>query len=248
MGRANESMAKWVDTEGSLEKCKRYEGGTGWYQEHRREVVQGKWMGQTANTSCMLRINLGKQITGSRTKRRSSTNINSFHHLFPPSALIIQKFISQGRFPRNLGTCFCIPESLFFSPVKWKLLSRVWLFVTPWTSPGQNTGVGSFSLCQGILPTQGSNPGLPHCRWILYQLSHKGIRLLFLNRVSDYYYFSKWWIFTACQWSLNPTLGTESPGMAARTRECGLPIEAMWSPCCRSHQTHGKRILCWSLQ
>ena len=40
-------------------------------------------------------------------------------------------------------------------------------------SPGQNTGVGSLSLLQGIFPTQGSNPGLPHCRWILYQLSHK---------------------------------------------------------------------------
>ena len=44
----------------------------------------------------------------------------------------------------------------------------------PWNSPGQNTGVGSLSLLQGILPTQGSNPGLLHCRWILYQLSHKG--------------------------------------------------------------------------
>ena len=43
-----------------------------------------------------------------------------------------------------------------------------------WNSPGQNTGVGSLSLFQGIFPTQGSNPGLPHCRWILYQLSHKG--------------------------------------------------------------------------
>ena len=45
---------------------------------------------------------------------------------------------------------------------------------SPWNSPGQNTGVGSLSLLQGIFPTQGSNPGLPHCRWILYQLSHKG--------------------------------------------------------------------------
>ena len=45
---------------------------------------------------------------------------------------------------------------------------------SPWNSPGQNTGVGSLSLFQGIFPTQGSNPGLPHCRWILYQLSHKG--------------------------------------------------------------------------
>ena len=40
-------------------------------------------------------------------------------------------------------------------------------------SPGQKTGVGSLSLLQGIFPTQGSNPGLSHCRWILYQLSHK---------------------------------------------------------------------------
>ena len=31
-----------------------------------------------------------------------------------------------------------------------------------------------FTLLQGIFPTQGLNPGLPHCRWILYQLSHKG--------------------------------------------------------------------------
>ena len=45
----------------------------------------------------------------------------------------------------------------------------------PWNSPGQNTGVGCHFLLQGIFPTQGSNLGLPHCRWILYQLSHKGI-------------------------------------------------------------------------
>ena len=44
---------------------------------------------------------------------------------------------------------------------------------SPWNSLGQNTGVGSLSLLQGIFPTQGSNPSLPHCRWILYQLSHK---------------------------------------------------------------------------
>ena len=31
---------------------------------------------------------------------------------------------------------------------------------------------GSCSVLQEIFPTQGSNPGLPHCRWILYQLSH----------------------------------------------------------------------------
>ena len=44
---------------------------------------------------------------------------------------------------------------------------------SPWNSPDQNTGLGSLSLFQGIFPTQGSNPGLPHCRWILYHLSYK---------------------------------------------------------------------------
>ena len=43
-----------------------------------------------------------------------------------------------------------------------------------WNSPGQNTGVGSLSLLQGIFPTQGLNPGLLPCKQILYQLSHKG--------------------------------------------------------------------------
>ena len=52
-------------------------------------------------------------------------------------------------------------------------------FAIPWTVqsmnfPGQNTGVGSLSLLQGIFPTQGSNTGLAHCRQILYQLSHMG--------------------------------------------------------------------------
>ena len=45
---------------------------------------------------------------------------------------------------------------------------------SPSNSPGQNTGEGSLSLLQEIFPTQGSNPGLPHCRWILYQLSYEG--------------------------------------------------------------------------
>ena len=67
---------------------------------------------------------------------------------------------------------------------KWKLLSRVQPFVPPWTvqsiwnSPGQNPGVGSLSLLQGLFPSQGLNPGLPHCRRILYPLSHKAFSLI----------------------------------------------------------------------
>ena len=63
--------------------------------------------------------------------------------------------------------------------LKVKSLSLVQLFAThelhsSWSYLGQNTGVGSLSLLQGIFPTQGSNPGILHCRLILYQLSHQG--------------------------------------------------------------------------
>ena len=61
----------------------------------------------------------------------------------------------------------------------WKSLSRVWIFATPWTVQSKEFSrpeywSGSRSLLQGIFPTQISNPGLLHCRQILYQLSHSG--------------------------------------------------------------------------
>ena len=58
-------------------------------------------------------------------------------------------------------------------PVMTDSLRRHGLY-SPWTSVGQNTRVSSLSLLQGIFPTQGLNPGLLHCRHILYQLGHKG--------------------------------------------------------------------------
>ena len=64
------------------------------------------------------------------------------------------------------------------------LLSRVQLFVTPWTVAHQaplSMGIfqtrileGCHALLQGLFPTQGSNPGLLYCRQILYYLSHQG--------------------------------------------------------------------------
>ena len=47
-------------------------------------------------------------------------------------------------------------------------------------SPGQNTGVGDFSLLQEIFPTQRLDQGLPHCRQSLYCLSHQGVGSLSL--------------------------------------------------------------------
>ena len=79
------------------------------------------------------------------------------------------------------GYCACPLHST--PPVKWKskLLSRVLLFgipctvacqaLCPWDSPGKNTGVGSHFLLQGIFLIQGSNLGLPHCKYILYHLN-----------------------------------------------------------------------------
>ena len=67
-----------------------------------------------------------------------------------------------------------------------KSLSRAQLFATPWIVAcsnllrpwdfqGKSTGVGCHFLLQGIFPTQGSNPGLSHCRQTLYHLSHQEV-------------------------------------------------------------------------
>ena len=76
---------------------------------------------------------------------------------------------------------FSTPKSFFLTDrlEAWLTLGYVRLFATPWTIQsmeflGQNTRVGNLSLLQGIFPTQELNPGLPHGRQILYQLSHKG--------------------------------------------------------------------------
>ena len=63
-----------------------------------------------------------------------------------------------------------------------QLLSRVWLFATPRTvacqaPPSKSTGVDCCFLLQEIFPAPGSNPGLLHCRQILYHLSCQGILL-----------------------------------------------------------------------
>ena len=115
-------------------------------------------------------------------KKKKKTSLHLFldpngYHPFPP--LPSQPNIINYRYSSLL------PYSTSQSLRKWKCESESRSVVSnslgphglysPWNSPGQNTGVGSLSLLQGIFPTQGSNPGLPHCRQIFfYQLSHKG--------------------------------------------------------------------------
>ena len=69
---------------------------------------------------------------------------------------------------------------------------------SPWNSLGQNTGVGSLSLLQGIFPIQGSNPAFPHCRQILYQLSHKGSPLKLVTTVNLGLGREKGWVLGRC--------------------------------------------------
>ena len=94
---------------------------------------------------------------------------------------------------------------------KWKSLScdslRLHGLYRPWNSPDQNSGVGSLSLLQGIFPTQGLNPGLPHCRWILYQLSHKRSPRILEWVAYSFSSRSSWprnWTRVFCTWSLPP--------------------------------------------
>ena len=89
------------------------------------------------------------------------------------------KYIMKLQNTRNREKSSQVSREKVFTHMKVKVDQSCLTLCHPWTiqswnSPGQNTGVGSLSLLQGIFPTWGSNPGLSHCRWILYQLSHQG--------------------------------------------------------------------------
>ena len=68
--------------------------------------------------------------------------------------------------PKKVYVCVCESLSHF------QLFATPWMFLCPWDSPSENTGLGCHSLLQRIFPTQGWNPGLLYCRQILYRLSH----------------------------------------------------------------------------
>ena len=90
------------------------------------------------------------------------------------NSLVVQWLGHHAFTAKGTGSIPCggtkIPQAM---KVKVKVTLRPHGLYSPWNSPDQNTGMGSCSLLQGIFPTQASNPGLQHCRWILYQLSHK---------------------------------------------------------------------------
>ena len=83
-----------------------------------------------------------------------SDTIQPSHPLSSPSPPALNLFQHQG---------------LFQWVSSLRQVAKVLGFHSQWNSVGQNAGVGSLSLLQGIFPTQGWSPGFPWCRWILYQ-------------------------------------------------------------------------------
>ena len=85
------------------------------------------------------------------------------------------KITVDGDYSHEIKRCLLLGTKAMINLVKVAIIDslRPYGLYSPWSSPGRNTGVGSFSLLQGIFPTQGLNPGLPYYRWILYQLTHK---------------------------------------------------------------------------
>ena len=72
--------------------------------------------------------------------------------------------------PEQLGSlCVLVAQSCLTVQ-----LHGLYRLLHPWDSPGEHTGVGCHDFLQGTFPTQGSNPGLLHCRRILDQLSYQG--------------------------------------------------------------------------
>ena len=121
---------------------------------------------------------------------------SSVHRIF--QAIILEWVaisFSRGSWPRNQTHVSCVSwagRQTLYHRATWEALTdwavlghsvvsdSLWphglqpaRLLCPWDSPGKNTGVGSHAHFQ-VFPTQGLNPGLPHYRWILYQLRHQG--------------------------------------------------------------------------
>ena len=99
-----------------------------------------------------------------------------YSHLFQnfPQFLVIHTVKGFGIVNKAVVLRRCISEVAKSCPTLWDSMDCSLRLLRPWIFPGKSTGVGCRILFQGIFPTQGSNPGLPHCRQTLYGLSPLG--------------------------------------------------------------------------
>ena len=127
-----------------------------------------------------------------------------------------------------------------------QLFATPWTIYSPWNSPGQNTGVGSLSLLQGIFPTQGLNPGLVHCRWIPYELRHQEAHILVTDvvlpqiRISYSQQRERQWKTWggSCSW-LSAAHGPAGPPCDSEFEE-----KLVWAPFYLSIVTVDHQIIC----
>ena len=120
----------------------------------------------TMGGDCSHEIKKKKHLLLGRKSMTNEDNITKSRGI----TLLINDLCSQSYV---LFQCVCVSCSVVSdSLIPHGLLSA--RLLCPWNSPGKNTGVGGPALLQGIFPTQGLNPGLLHCRRILYYLSYQG--------------------------------------------------------------------------
>ena len=121
------------------------------------------------------------------------------HHLHVSMFSLYQSLLSKAFLQHHLNMLFLSFALILVSQTEHDLLPLLnfqstlnisWMLLCSWNSPGKNSGVDSHSLLQGIFPTQGSNPGLPHCGQILFHLSYQGspIFITFYLKVKCWYY------------------------------------------------------------
>jgi len=87
---------------------------------------------------------------------------NSFNSDDAPSVLFLQVILVFASVGMGMCAHVLVAQSCPTFATPWTVACQAVL--SPWIFPGKNTGTDSHSLFQGIFPTQGMNPGLPHCR------------------------------------------------------------------------------------
>ena len=92
-------------------------------------------------------------------------------------------------------------------------------------SPGKNTGVGCHALLQGIFPTQGSNLGLLHCRWILYHLGHQGNPKIYIQ---CNIYTSIFYIIYTCTYFFQAVCKPSRDSIVSSYDEIELKTQSFW--------------------
>ena len=114
-----------------------------------------------------------KKKTNKNKSERESCSVVS--DSLPPHGLrhTYSLWNSPGQNTR-VGSLSLLQQIFLIKKSNWGFLHCSGFFTVEPPGKPKNTGVGSLSLFQGIFPPQGSRPGLPQCRRILYQLSHKG--------------------------------------------------------------------------